>query len=518
MEFTNLRYDSTVGNGSFLYYLLNLQTQYDPNVLGRNNVFRYWVNDDAPYDIVVINSDNLKLTRSVMESITEFNNSTILIKVENCEQLIAVSQCIFNNNYINDDIPSGKCDIIIEIQNDLYFQNDSIYKNAVPNSFCYEIYKIILGKLFVHIQPKAGEVKIQGIQITDNNFFRVYEQGSSPTPGKFVFVNNIYFKDCVFTKIARDSSSNLPIYALCKENLIFDSCKMSIHIRASEYGYAFDFTKDVNGNGGGEAQWENCSLYIEYSDVDEDKCPYLPGYSGKAGYFNGNKDNCSIIVRNLALRLVQYISSIVTQLNAQGSSNCSWDIECYYLFIDNVSEDAPTSYPEDIFAFNGYYKHILNISCLNSFVSFKVKKLRYKGPWPNTSSGEIVDITYTGDQTFDKPIVSFGGNSNQTTAYSTGVNVFNTGDGHGIQFQAANHSNVKQLSESDCKNPTVLNKWGFFVNHDYTYTPLATEPEDWTNTYWLYYYYDESIQTYKNIPKGMAPTFVANQYYQKVDD
>lgn len=503
-SFTQLRYIDN-SNTSFLFYLLNLNTKYDPTILGREKIFRYWdsENHTAPYEIVVQDTDNVNNMYSLTEVSNEnfdFGNKNILIKVENCEQLVELRSLVFSSSYTG--AVSTRCNIIIELQNDLYFQNDSLYKNGFPSTFYYEDGDRS-DKLRIYIKPKYNEAKIQGIQITGQNFININKVANTT----FVTIQNIYFKDCVFTKVGSDASYTqyLPIYTYYT-NLLFDSCKMSIHIRAAEYGYCFDYVSDSNGNYAGKAQWKNCSLYIEYSDVDEESCPVLPVYDYGAGYFNGNKENCSIIVRNLALKINQSIYTSKTRALFQADSiNCSWDIECYYLQIMNEGDGA------DIFTYtSGYYPYIVNLPTTNSFVSFKVAKLRYK-----TSEDDVI---YTGDDVFDHVIVGFGTNVSGSTPYSTGINIFNTGDGHGIQFNAASHTNVKQLPENDCKNPTVLNKWGFFVNHDYTYEPLESEPTDWSETYWLYYYFDELDQVYKNIPKGMAPVFVSNQYYQKVDD
>lgn len=534
--------------------LASLVTQYDSNMLGRQKVFK-----GEGEDIVYNESTH-----------------TLTIKVSNCEQLMAVSDLYV----ISSDTDRT---IIIELQNDLYFQDDSIYKKGiVGNGFQYlwEGENSIDHTTRIEMKPKDGlsQVVIQGLQITGNCFFLVSNISASSGGSSInkysqgIKIKNVYFKDCVFTKVAVDcfqaetgeylhdysqrlALASLPIHATYN-SLIFDSCKISLHINALEYGYGFDATNNQKRASdsvyflvGSSPHWKNCSIYIEYSDLQTNTTPYLPEGSipsmGNAswllpcGYFSGNKENCSIIVRNLALACKAYDTASYRQLisaekpfsdqTAIQATNCSLDIECYLVWIE---ENPNANYNYKYYYKEGNsYRHIINFPVINSFISFKTDTIQYK----DQVTGDIITYTKTDPEnnTYPYELIGFGKDATQSTGYwggANGVNIVNAGAEGDLTYKQVSHPNIKWLTEEQCKNPTELNKWGFFINSEYTYEILMKEEElnddeynkwleeEWKTEYYKYYYFDTSENTFKNIPNsgGSAPLYEDAKFYRKV--
>ena len=304
---------------------------------------------------------------------------------------------------------------------------------------------------------------IQGIQVTGNNFFYFYSKNIWDTV-QYRHFNNIYFKDCVHTK-TENNSYTFSSKDLYKRPIIFTNCKLSMHIRASEYGYQFDSNYIT---------WDHCARYIEYSDLVEDN---IPCGSGDDVVFASATRSTSTIVRNSTFYIGRYYEggNPYTRGFVNDSVNSSWDVEFYNCQYRHRSGGTI------------YYIDFSNI--VNCFISVKIfRKIGDIAQFPETPVSFVTNVT--------------------------GVNVYNKGnDDDSWRALAQNHNNVKQLTDDECHSAAVLNKYGFFVNQAYTYVLLEEEPINWETNYINYYYKDNN--EYIKIMAPTAPTWTENTYYSK---
>ena len=327
------------------------------------------------------------------------------------------------------------------ITRNLYFQNDPIFREG----FDAPLYVGGIVELTKTYKPAddIDEIIIQGLHQSSNassegHFMTNNIQGANYTNTTF---QRIYFKDCVHTKTKDDYTFEA---ANSNRKITFNNCKISIHVRASEYGYKFD-SQYVN--------WNNCARYIEFSDLNMDSTP-------SSNIFLGTTYATSTIVRNIALAKA-YGTSYDFISN---TSYCSWDIQVYLL--------------DRFFAYQPV------ISASNCFISIIVDRF-------NSESTE-----------FD---FSFG--------TMTGVNIINSGSAEHLVPKYPSNSNVKFLSEADCKDYTVLSRYGFFTNRLYEYKVLTQIPADWGTNYYMYY--QKINGEYVVINAASAPTFVEGTFYEK---
>lgn len=342
----------------------------------------------------------------------------------------------------------------IIINNNLYFQEDPLFKEGFLNRFyiwdCSSI---------TYNTKDNKEIIIQGIQVTGDNFFYFYYNAGVT---RLRYFNNIYFKDCVHTK-TKNNSYTFDNLNHNKHTVTFTNCKLSMHIRASEYGYQFD------------SNWiilDHCARYIEYSDLVEDNVPC--GYQDSIIFCAATRST-STIIRNAAYYIGRnYDGNPYTSGFVVDSVNSSWDVEFYTCVFHNMQGGTI------------YYIDFSDI--VNCFISVKI-------------------FNRSGNAEFPAIPVSFNSNV-------SGVNVYNKGnDDDSWRALAQNHNNVKQLTDDECHSAAVLNKYGFFVNQAYTYVLLEEEPVNWETDYTNYYYKDNN--EYIKIMAPTAPTWTENTYYSK---
>lgn len=181
------------------------------------------------------------------------------------------------------------------------------------------------------------------------------------------------------------------------------NCKFSMHIRVSEYS-----PKITAG-----ATYTKCSGYFTFSDLIEND---IPNYQV---LFSATHDQCSFIVRNVALAGVENNQHMVANC-----TNCSLDIQAYIAKGDSTNAN------------------FLCGSISNCFISFKIDKAI-------NNSKEIPVSTL--NLWFDTNI--------------DGVNIVNKGNTGDTNIpNIKDNNNIKTLSEDDCRNYNILNKWGFFTN------------------------------------------------------
>lgn len=340
----------------------------------------------------------------------------------------------------------------IIINNNLYFQEDPLFKEGFLNRFYIQDCSSI-----TYNTKDNKEIIIQGIQVTGDNFFYFYYNAGVT---KLRYFNNIYFKDCVHTK-TKNNSYTFDNLNHNNHTVTFTNCKLSMHIRASEYGYQFDSNWII---------WDHCARYIEYSDLVEDN---VPCGVGDNILFTAASRSTSTIIRNAAYYLgtYNYGEHPYTKGFVTDSINSSWDVEFYTCMYHNV----------------GGYKYYIDFSSIvNCFVSVKI--FNHGAEFPTMPVRFLSDVS--------------------------GVNVYNKGnDNDDWRALAEDHNNVKQLTDDECHSAAVLNKYGFFVNQAYTYTLLEEEPVNWETDYINYYYKDNN--EYIKIMAPTAPTWTENTYYSK---
>lgn len=187
----------------------------------------------------------------------------------------------------------------------------------------------------------------------------------------------------------------------------FNDCKFSMHIRVAEYAPTLT-----------SGTFNRCAGYFTFSDLIESD---IPNYQV---LFSATHDQCSFIVRNVALAgLVEGASNSLFMIS--NCTNCSLDIQAYIAKGDSTK------------------KYFLCRGINNCFISFKIDKA--------INDSEEIPVSTLNLQ-FDANNIS-------------GVNIVNkgnTGDTNIPSITANN--NIKTLSEDDCKNYNILNKWGFFTN------------------------------------------------------
>ena len=351
----------------------------------------------------------------------------------------------------------------IIFKNNLYFQNDIKYREGFINGF----YANSWGPATITFQADESldEVILQGIQITGDWFFMGESQTSVETSK--IYFKNIYLKDCVHTKISSDNSYSRRTFAWenssAKNKAIIQNCKISFHIRAGEYGYAFDSEG---------WKWEKSSRYIEYSDVDTESIPS----AYQTLFFKGGTDSCATIVRNMAAKIS---SSDGIILFTKDTVNSSWDVEFYKLVYYGMGDL--------------YQNHAIHFSTNNCFVSVKF--------------ANIIDNT-EGQVTLPEHQIYFDDGNIQVA--TIGVNIFNKGTTeHPVKMYP--NSNVAQLTDTECHDINKLNQYGFFVNRAYTFTLLTSKPSNWDTDYNTYYIKVGRAYTINN-----SNVWATNTYYQKV--
>lgn len=187
----------------------------------------------------------------------------------------------------------------------------------------------------------------------------------------------------------------------------FTNCKFSMHIRQG------DKTNLIIAQG----TWKSCSCYFEFSDL-------TPDSTSNTGFLTPSlMSESSIIVRNASYHCVNSNSGTKC---FQNLTNCSLDVEFYRIYCH--SPDLYIGYE----------------SINNCFLSIKA-------------------LSKIGTET---PIITFSSMG--------GVNIINKGtptvDEQGVIHedsqipQISSNSNVKPLTEAECKDYEELNKWGFFTN------------------------------------------------------
>lgn len=340
----------------------------------------------------------------------DFDDENYTIDIHDCEQ------------FINGIAVEGVTLLLTPTAGGFYFQNDPLYKEGCDGYISFYCYKV---------KPKLENtiVVLQGLQATGTYFFHLYGNRNVNISEKYkCYLENIYIKDCVHTKISSAESFRRYVPSGSGSNTegYFNNCKLSMHTRTNDYGY------DIGGNG---ITWSHCSRYIEYSDLTPNEI------SGKAFTIGNETTNaCSTIIRNASHVKTSATTSQGNTSSTSGmssfiskSTNSSWDIEFYR--IDVSASSNPTYSAADLESIN------------NCFISMKCK----------TSGYNVQDVQYDG----------FFTTSTNSSYKNTGVNVYNLGDSNDTEYTALNIalSNVViGLTEQECKNYDILNKWGFFVN------------------------------------------------------
>lgn len=380
-------------------------------------------------------------TEDIICDTPSVSNSKITIYVSTPEQFITTFKLRTNR------------ELEIIINNNLYFQEDPLFKEGFLNHFC-----IYYGKPITYKTKNNQEVIIQGIQVTGDNFFYFYYSVGETISRYF---NNIYFKDCVHTKTTSNSYT-INNHDHNNHIVTFSNCKLSIHIRASEYGYQFESNKII---------WDHGARYIEYSDLVEDN---VPCGVGDNTMFASAIRSTSTIIRNCTFYIGRSYSGngSFTRGFVRDSLNSSWDVEFYNCAVTSLA--------------TGTWYYIDFSQMINCFISVKI---------------------FNRSDNFPAIPVSFNDNV-------SGVNVYNKGnDDDSWRALAQNNNNVKQLTDDECHSAAVLNKYGFFVNQAYTYVLLEEEPLNWETDYINYYYKENN--DYIRIMAPTAPTWTENTYYSK---
>lgn len=391
-------------------------------------------------------------TAEEIEEDTE--NSQIILHLTTPEQFYWSFQVSLRTSY----------SVRVVIENNLYFQNDPVFRDGFTGYFYANDFK---GKTIE--SANGNTVIIQGVQITGASAIRIGDKDCT--------FNNCYLKDWVFTKttglskaFGQDSGT---------DKLNFNYCKLSMHIRAFEWGYEFD---------GQNVTSKNCSRYIEYSDLVDDEVPIV---NGNYPIFAGKTENCSTIVKNLALAISTQVSYGPRLFFAQ-TVNSSWDVEFGVIkYIGNLMEAS------------GDEDRAIRISDTyqvnNCFLSFKTLRRIFVD-----ENGDPVE-----SYVFPYDISMY--NSNMV-----GVNIYNKGNPNQASAMTTNGSTqVAQLTDDECHSYAALNRYGFFVNQAYEFELLTSQPTDWTTNYGDYYRkYDNE---YVKIMDVSAPTFEANTFYEKVE-
>lgn len=298
------------------------------------------------------------------------------------------------------------CTILLNPANNIFeVQNDPTYREGF-NGTCY------WGSTH-DMRPASptGTVTIQGVQITGPNFMSVNANS----------IQRVYLKDCVHTK-TEDQHTFVTLGGLFPN---FEDCALSMHVRVGEHHPQID---------GDSIHLTRCARYIEFSDIDDSNC-------AKSSIFEGHTTNCSTIVRNATFKIdggAYGYDSII-----RNSTNSSWDVEFYKLYFSGGGSSYRTEASPRV---------MIN----NCFVSIKYK------------DAVMVDgSTYDYQDWINEGLIKFDGNFSTDTI---GVNIYNyastdQSDSRGYRtIKPTTQQNVKQLSDADCRTPSILNKWGFFVN------------------------------------------------------
>lgn len=304
---------------------------------------------------------------------TQLDTTNKTLTIHDCEQLL-YGFCFTTAGYT----------IILDpTEGGFFFQNYDGLKEGINS-------KLAPGS--VTIQPISDEnILVQGLQITATNFIQ-----STTT---FAVINNIYFKDCVHTK-----NSNAVTLAA---GGTFNDCKFSIHIRAAEYTPLLT-----------SGTFNRCAGYFTFSDLKESS-------AGSPTVFQGIHNQCSFIVRNLAVQAIQ--SPSANSALIKDSTNCSYDIEMYVAKMPS-----------------GDLKNLGLSGINNCFLSIKIDKVLDANSEVPSNNAKAITIKL---------------------ASMSGVNIINGGDAGDTTIpDIESNDNVKQLTESECKNYEILNKWGFFTN------------------------------------------------------
>lgn len=373
------------------------------------------------------------------EGDTEYDSSSMGLIVETCEQLIWACCGGFERyiyQYAGRIFPLGVNKLYILLKGDnFHFQNDRILRagfNGVSGNdgntnkglgglFTEKsganYYRHIVGDEEYYLYPyqKNTQITVQGLQITGTTFMQV-------TSATKVFINNIYFKDCVFTCTTSPGANALAFYAYPLYNgfLYFNNCKLSIHCRVFENTQRFDSTG---------VYWNSCSRYIEFSDLNENAFPLANRP------FNANTTQCSTKVKNFAYGEV----SGTNESNGMiaNSLNSSWDIECYVVKFQT---------------YNAGDTDILNV-CINCDKASRT----YRATSNNNLFVHLNVLREIKTLPDREEVYTFG--------YSSGVTIFCVELPPGsLSATYIPDSSAKQLTVSECKDYNELNKWGFFVN------------------------------------------------------
>ena len=372
------------------------------------------------------------------EGDTEYDSSSMGLIVETCEQLIwaccgGFERYIYQGAYRI--FPPGVNKLYILLKGDnFHFQNDRILRAGFNGVYAndgntnrglgglfseatedYYRHYVDDEEYYLYPYQKNTQTIVQGLQITGTTFMQV-------AIGNKVFINNIYFKDCVFTCTNTPGASALAFYAYPSYHgfLYFNNCKLSIHCRVFENTQRFDSTG---------VYWNNCSRYIEFSDLNEDAFP------STIRPFDANTTQCSTKVKNFAYNEISGTRDSTGMI--ANSLNSSWDIECYVVKFQTASVGAAD---------------ILNV-CINCD--------RGSGSYRSTSNNNLFihlkvlrEIKTLPDR---EEVYTFG--------YSSGVTIFCVelppGSTSAIYIP---DSSAKRLTVNECKDYNELNKWGFFVN------------------------------------------------------
>ena len=396
------------------------------------------------------------------------------IYITTTEQFVKIMQYEIQVPYKSD---SEDYHVYIKFKNNLYFQNDIKYREGFINGFLFR--NLGYGTIYYQADDNLDEVILQGIQITGEYFFKALASYSYMNFPKLCFhFKNLYFKDCVFTKTKKDKNRDiLPFASLAdydREGMfLFEDCKLSMHIRAGEYGYRFDTNQGWS--------WKNCSRYIEYSDINLEEVPYEEengdyGSMYGTGYFWAPTTNCATIVRNMASKIKSGHEKHFTH----DTVNSSWDIEIYKLLYEI---DQAGSFDSG---------NALKFGLNNCFLSVKVDE---KSNYPSSDTTPL-------------PNNQISWRENEVI----GVNIFNKGDvGQQNATVALSNANVAQLTDTECHDVNKLNQYGFFVNRAYTFTLLTSKPSNWDTDYNTYYIKVGRAYTINN-----SDVWAENTYYQKV--
>lgn len=400
-------------------------------------------NEDENYDkfkiFCKIKLDTDGYPHELQEGDIEYDSSSMGLIVETCEQLIwaccgGFKQYAYQNS--NRIFPPGVNKLYILLKgDDFHFQNDRILRagfNGVSGNdgssnkglgglftekyyADYPRHRVEDEEYYLYPYQKNTQTTVQGLQITGTTFMQV-------TYATKVFINNIYFKDCVFTCTAPLNFTPCAFYANPSHNgfLYFNNCKLSIHCRVFENTQRFDSTG---------VYWNNCSRYIEFSDLNENAFPTTNRP------FNANTTQCSTKVKNFAYNETNGTNSSTGMI--ANSLNSSWDIECYVVKFQTTSAGSTD---------------ILNV-CINCD--------RGSGTYRSTSNNNLFihlkvlrEIKTLSDR---EEVYTFG--------YSSGVTIFCVElPPESTSATYIPDSSAKQLTVSECKDYNELNKWGFFVN------------------------------------------------------